>query len=102
MKMIVDLDMKIMSIDLIKVKSILANTDNMATAEVCHLYIEMCQRFAVGIVPDSTATIMDRLKAEYHDNQDRDTRHSIAGHMNDSDRATKASYKKNTGEEPLV
>ena len=84
MRMTVNLDSSTLTTDLIKTKAILAMTDNMATAEVCHMYIELCQQIAQGIVPDATAKIMNRLKEEYHDSEDRPERHSIAGHMNDS------------------
>ena len=83
MKITADLNIKQMSTDLIKVKAILALTDNMATAEVCNLYIALCQHIAAGIVPDSTTEIMQRLKEEFKDSEDRPERHSIAGHMND-------------------
>ena len=39
------------------------------------------------------------LADERHDAIDRPERHSIAGHMNDSDRGSKAMYKELTGKE---
>lgn len=97
MKITADLNIKQMSSDLMKVKAIASVTDNMATAEVCNLYIELCQHIASGIIPDATTKMMERLKEEYYDSEDRPERHSIAGHMNDSDFAAKLTYEKETG-----
>ena len=95
--MTININIHAMSLDLIKVKSILEETDSMATAEVCHLYIDLCKRFADGIEPDSTALIMNRLKEEYYDNQDIDACHSIAGHMNDPSDTQKQAFDKDDG-----
>jgi len=83
MKVTVDLNIKQMSLDLIKVKAMAEMTDNMGTAEVCNLYIDLCQHIAQGIIPDATTEIMLRLKEQRRDSKDRSERHSIAGHMND-------------------
>ena len=40
--------------------------------------------------------------SQLRDAQDREERHSIAGHMNDSDRATKARYEEETGKKPIA
>ena len=94
MKRVVDLNLRAMSIDLIKVKQIQTSTDNMATAEVCALYIELCQSIAEGIVPNATDKIMNRLKEEYYDSEDHVERHSIAGHMNDPSDMQTLRFKK--------
>lgn len=94
MKTTVKIDIKPLNVDLAKVKAIHATTDNMATAEVCSLYIELCQQIAVGIVPDSTTKIMNRLEEAYHTSEDNPNRHSIAGHMNDSSDMQVLAFKK--------
>ena len=100
MRMTVNLHSDTLSTDLIKVKAILAMTDNMATAEVCHLYIGLCQEIAKGIVPDATTKIMNRLEEQYHDSEDHVKRHSIAGHMNDpSDMQQRKFDKENEDEQ---
>lgn len=66
-----------LSADLIKVKQVNAHTDNMTTAMVCNLYIDLCTKIAEGIVPTSTSLIVKRLEAERKDAIDREERHNI-------------------------
>ena len=97
--MTVNLHSETLTTDLIKAKSILARTDNMATAEVCNMYIELCQQIAKGIVPDATAKIMNRLEEQYHDSEDHAKRHSIAGHMNDPSDMQQRKFDKENEDE---
>ena len=101
MRMTVKLETNTLSADLIKVKAILAMTDSMATSEVCHLYIALCQQIAQGIVPDSTAKIMNRLEEQYYDSEDHSDRHSIAGHMNDPSDMQQVAFKKENEDEGM-
>ncbi len=58
------------------------------------------QRKNYGQLEDDFRESSDHFEptlSELRDAQDREERHSIAGHMNDSDRATKAQYEENTG-----
>jgi len=87
----VKLDIKELSVDLVKVKAILAMTDNMATAEVCNMYIELCQRISNGIeVDEVTGSIIKRMSH----NIDRANQHSISNHSNDPSETQRIAFEK--------
>ena len=50
--------------DLGKILEIVANTDNEETVRVCNMYTKLCETLAEGLVPDSTARIMEHLLAK--------------------------------------
>ena len=99
MRMTVNLDSRTLTTDLIKVKAIHATTDNMATHEVCSLYIELCQQIAKGIVPDATSKIMKTLEEKHNDNIDRPERHNIAGNMNGPSEIQQIAFDKENNNE---
>lgn len=94
MRMTVKLKSDTLTRNLIKVKHIKEVTDNLATMEVCDMFILLCQEISEGIVEDSTAKIMNRRAEEYHDSSDDPDRHSIAGHMNDPSEMQMLGFKK--------
>ena len=97
--MTVNIDFKTVTTNLMKAKAILAATDNMATAEVCNMYIDLCVELASKREPDTTEKIMNRLEEQYYDSEDHSERHSIAGHMNDpSDMQLRKFEKENEDE----
>lgn len=73
----VKLNVAALTPDLIKVKAMLKETDNMAVAMVCNMYIELCADIGEGIVPTSTSMIVKRMEAEKRDGMDRPYRHNI-------------------------
>ena len=77
-----------------KVMSIKEKTDDIDTALVCQMYIELCEDIADGIVQDSTADIMDRLMSEKHGNIDSPTVHSISGGMNNPSERQIEAFKR--------
>ena len=56
--------------DLERVKEILGSTDNMGTAEVCHMYLELFEHHRAGEVID-----------EIHTNVDNPMKHNVSGNM---------------------
>ena len=96
----VKLDIGSMTKDLMKVKVMLSMTDNMATAEVCNLYIELCQKVAQGIQFDeATGKVVEKMTQQIMDNKDRPSRHSIAGHMNDPSEMQQKAFKEENEDE---
>ncbi len=57
--------------DKANVEAILEATDNMTTASVCHMYLELFEHHRAGKIIDKT-----------RDNFDREDSHNIAGSMN--------------------
>ncbi len=74
MKNVVKIDISALTNDLVKVKSILAMTDNMATAEVANLYIELCVMIIDGMVIDP---LTKSVAEQQLDSQDYPNRHNI-------------------------
>jgi hypothetical protein len=68
-----------MTEDLIRVKEIEKSTDSMGTKQVCHLFIDLCESIAKGVVVDDfTMSIVEQQM----DALDRPDRHNVAGTMN--------------------
>jgi len=87
-----------MSEDLAIVKDIVAKSDNMATIEVCNMYIELCGNIAQGIQEDATAKIINRIEP-HKTNDDFQNHHSIAEGMNDPSYMQQLAYKKEIEDE---
>ena len=79
MKNTVKIDVSALTGDLIRVKQILSGTDDMACAQVCNLYIELCVAISEGLVIDP---LTKSIAEQQMDGQDRSNRHSISGGMN--------------------
>ena len=91
--MTVKLNVESMSENLLRVKAIKDSSDSMGTAQVCNMYLDLCEQIAKGIVSDDmTGEIVKRM--ERMDSQDRPHRHSISGHANDPSTMQQLAFEK--------
>ena len=71
----IKIDIAGLTADLVHVKAVKRETDNMTTAMICNMYIELCAKIAGGIPESSTSKIVERI--ELQDGLDRAHRHNI-------------------------
>ena len=78
MRNTIKLDIAKLTPKLIVVKTIRDSTDNMTTAKVCNMYIDLCAEIANAVKPTVTGKIAEQMQ----DNIDRTERHNVAGALN--------------------